>query len=75
MSGAVMSSVSSEFYIFAPKPNQRSVLGTVEIVYKHIAPVDQNDLTFYTARLTYPHRYRYKTLRSRNLGLELAEGC
>jgi len=48
MSDAEIASVSSEFDIFAHSPIQTSVLGTVETVYKPIAPVDQNDLEFLT---------------------------
>jgi len=39
-----IASVSSEFDIFAHRPIQTSVLGTIETAYKPIAPVDQNDL-------------------------------
>ena len=46
MSGAEIASFSSEFDISAHRPIQKSVLGTVETVYKPIAPVDQNDLEF-----------------------------
>jgi hypothetical protein len=38
-----IASVSSEFDIFAHRPNQSSVLGTIETAYKPFAPVDQND--------------------------------
>jgi len=43
---AEMASVSSEFDIFAHRPMQKSVLGTMEAAYKPMAPVDQNDLEF-----------------------------
>ena len=46
MSAAEVASISSEFDIFAHKPVQTSVLGTIETAYKHIAPVEQNDLEF-----------------------------
>jgi len=46
MSTAEIVSISSEFDIFAHKPIQTSVLGTIETAYKPIAPVDQNDLDF-----------------------------
>jgi hypothetical protein len=46
MSGTEIASVSSEFEIFAHRPIQTSVLGTVEIVYKPITPVYRNDLDF-----------------------------
>jgi len=36
-------SVSSEVDNVAPRPIETSVLGTVETVYKPIAPVNQND--------------------------------
>ena len=39
-------SVISEFDIFASQPIQKSVLETIETVYKPIAPVDKNDLKF-----------------------------
>jgi hypothetical protein len=38
--------ISSEFDVFAKKPVQRSVLETTEVVYKPLAPVEQNDLEF-----------------------------
>jgi hypothetical protein len=41
-----IASVSSEFDIFAHRPIQSSVLGTIETAYKPIAPADQNDLEF-----------------------------
>jgi len=43
---AEIASVSSEFDIFAHRPIQTSVLGTIEAAYKPTAPVDQNDLEF-----------------------------
>ena len=46
MSAAEVTSISSEFDIFAHKPVQTSVLGTIETAYKPIAPVIQNDLEF-----------------------------
>jgi len=42
----VIASISSEFDIFAHKPVQTSVLGTIETAYKTFAPVEQNDLEF-----------------------------
>jgi hypothetical protein len=39
-------SISSEFDIFAKKPEQSSILETIEVPYKPIAPIDQNDLEF-----------------------------
>jgi hypothetical protein len=41
-----ITSVSSEFDIFANRPVQSSMLETVETSYKPIAPADQNDLEF-----------------------------
>ena len=38
MTGVEIASVSIEFNIIAPRPIQTSVLGTVETVYKPIAP-------------------------------------
>ena len=38
--------MSTDFDIFASKPTQSSILGTVETRYKPIAPVDQSDLEF-----------------------------
>jgi hypothetical protein len=46
MPGTEFASVSSEFDIFAHRPIQTSVLGTVENVYKPIATVDQNYVEF-----------------------------
>jgi len=46
MYAAEVASISSEFEIFAHKPVQTSVLGTIETVYKPIAPVEQNYLEF-----------------------------
>ena len=46
MSAAVIASISNEFDIFAHKPVQTSVLGTIETAYKSIAQADQNDLEF-----------------------------
>ena len=46
MSAAEIATVRSEFDIFAHKPVQTSVLGTIATAYKPIAPVDQNDLDF-----------------------------
>jgi hypothetical protein len=43
---AEIASVSSEFDIFAHRPIQSSVLGTIETAYKPIATADQNDLEF-----------------------------
>ena len=48
MSGvAEIASVSSEFHIFANRPVQIPVLGTLETAYKPIASVNQNDLEFF----------------------------
>jgi len=47
MSVAEIAYVSREFDIFAHRPIQTSVLGTVEIAYIPIAPVDQNYLEFF----------------------------
>jgi len=44
---ADIASVCSEFEIFAHRPIQTSVFGTVETAYKSIAAVDQNDLEFF----------------------------
>ena len=38
--------MSNEFDIFFHRPIQTAVLGTVETVYKSLAPVEQNDLEF-----------------------------
>jgi hypothetical protein len=46
MSGAEVAAVSSEFDIFVRRPIQTAVLGTVETIYKPLAPVEQNDLEF-----------------------------
>jgi len=46
MSNAQISSIISEFEIFAHKPEQTSVLGTIETTYQPLASVDQNDLEF-----------------------------
>jgi len=46
MPAAEVTSISSEFDIFAHKPVQTSVLGNIETAYKPIAPVEQNDLEF-----------------------------
>ena len=46
MSAAEVASISSEFDIFAHKPVQTSVLGTIETAYKPVAPVEQNVLEF-----------------------------
>ena len=43
----MIASVSSEFNIFAHRPIQKSMLGTIATAYKSIAPVDQNDLEFF----------------------------
>ena len=50
MPAAEVASISSEFDIFAHKPVQTSVLGTIETAYKPIAPVEQNDLQFLIPR-------------------------
>ena len=51
MSTTEIASVISEFEIFAHKPVQTSVLGTIETAYNAIACVDLNDLEiFYTCR-------------------------
>ena len=44
---AEIASVSIEFDIFAHKPIQTSVLGTIEAAYKPVAPVDQKILNFF----------------------------
>jgi len=44
---AEIPSVSTEIDIFAHRTIQKSVLGTIETLYKPIAPVDQNDLEFF----------------------------
>jgi len=36
----------SQFDIFAQRPIQTSVFGTIKTAYKRTAPVDQNDLEF-----------------------------
>jgi len=46
MSTAEVATISSDFDIFAHKPVQTCLLGTIETAYKPIAPVDQNDLEF-----------------------------
>ena len=46
MSAVEVASISSEFDIFAHKPLQTSVLGTIETAYKPIAPGEENDLEF-----------------------------
>ena len=47
MSAAEIASVSGEFDIFAHRPIQTSVLGTIERAYKPIATVDQKDLEIF----------------------------
>jgi len=47
VSATEITSVSSEFDILAHWPIQTPVLDTIEVVYKHIDPVDQNDLEFF----------------------------
>ena len=44
MSGSEIVSLSSEFDLFAPKPIKMSVMGKLDVVYKPIAPVGQNNL-------------------------------
>ena len=39
-------SISSQVDIFIHRPIQTAVQGTVETVYKPLAPVEQNDLEF-----------------------------
>ena len=46
MSAAERTSINIQFVIFAHKPVQTYVLGTIETAYKSIAPVEQNDLEF-----------------------------
>ena len=46
MSAAEVASISNEFHIFAHKPVQTSVLGTIGTPYESIALVDLNDLEF-----------------------------
>ena len=41
-----VTSTSSQFDIFMHRPIQTAVQGTVETVYKTLAPVEQNDLEF-----------------------------
>ena len=41
-----VTSISSEFDIFLHRPIQTAVLGSVETVYKPLAPVEQNYLEF-----------------------------
>ena len=41
-----VTSISSQFDIFMHRPIQTAVQGTVETVYKPLAPVEQNDLEF-----------------------------
>jgi len=55
MSHAEVTSVSSEFDIFMHRPIQTAVLGTVETMYKPLAPGEQNDLEFDTWRFRYLH--------------------
>jgi hypothetical protein len=38
--------VSSEFDVFAPKPVETSILESIGVEYKPIAPIDQSDLEF-----------------------------
>jgi len=45
--GAEIKSVNSEFDIFALRPIQMSLLGTIESAYKSIDHVDQNYLVFF----------------------------
>jgi len=44
---AEIACVSSKFYIFAHRPTQTSVLGTIQTANKTIAPVDQKDIEFF----------------------------
>ena len=46
MLGSEVASFSSEFDIFELRPIQMALLGTVETVYKTLAPVEENDLEF-----------------------------
>jgi len=46
MSDTGVTSVSSRFDILKHRTIQTAVLGTVETVYKALAPVEQNDLEF-----------------------------
>ena len=46
MNAAEITSISSEFDIFAHKPVETSVLGTIGTPYESIALVDLNDLEF-----------------------------
>jgi len=57
MSAAEIASISSEFDIFAHKPVQTSVLGTIETAYKPIVPVAQNDLEFLIPGQLHTSRY------------------
>ena len=42
----VPSYMGTEFDIFAPKPRQMAVEGTIETIYKAIASIDQTDIDF-----------------------------
>ena len=42
----VPSYMGTEFDIFAPKPRQIAVEGTIETIYKPIASIDQTDIEF-----------------------------
>ena len=46
MSCAAVASVSSDFNIFVHSPIHTAAMGTVETVYKPLAPVEQNDRGF-----------------------------
>jgi len=46
MSGAEVAALSCEFDIIVHRPIQTAVLGTVETVYKTLAPVERIDLDF-----------------------------
>ena len=50
LSPAQIASVSSEFDIFAHRPIQTAVLGTIEGAIKRIATVEPNDLELFTCR-------------------------
>jgi len=46
MLGVELESGSREFEIYVHRPLQKAVLGTVEPLYKTLAPVEQKDLEF-----------------------------
>ena len=54
MSDVEVASVSSEFDIFVQRPIQTAVLGTVETVYKPLAPKEQKNLEFFYLAIQIP---------------------